>query len=279
MRFAVSTTTHRPEDLIRLRDGGICKLFELGIASEKTAHRLLSLLGRDSFISMHCLPFMRRGDEHYVFNPAYDPIEAAQKVDLMMTRARAAKFDYQYYGVHLGLLGKLDDFEQPVVKKLISFEEGVENVKLFRQLVHNDSKILFENTIHIQKERVALGVDQSELETLSKVTPLLLDLGHAAINYETLGRDVRALDLTCLDVRLCHISFIGDDAPLCDHKPYRPGRINHGMLSVLKRLLEGQPDLPVVFEIHRDETSDDFENMERTILQTEAALGDGLLSA
>ena len=249
MRLGVSTTGHSLKILRKLKEWRIPDFFELGICSSDRAERIIAEL-RGEIATIHGLPFLGRGEEDLMFNPCADPASAAEVTNQMAEGAVKRGLNYEVYGVHAGLLGDLLTVGVFKVLNRISYEEGLKNVKTFKRFLKAD-RIILENIYGWDEDSPAMGMTPTELADISSVMPLLLDLGHAAVNMEHYRRlSVDELNPENLDIREIHISFVKfDGPPPWDHQEYVKTPVNDRILSKLVELTASKPDLPVVIEI------------------------------
>jgi len=251
LRLGISTTKHSLLDLQKLSEKDEVDFLELGISSITDAERMLDQLGRSTFRTIHCLPFLENSERNFMLNPCNRPIEAASMVTRMMRRAKALGMNYQLYSVHAGLLGKIAGPKEFKVADRIGVEEGIENLKIFRKKLANTEKIVVENIYGWNKESPALGMTDDELKEIAKIFPLLLDLGHAAVNYELFfKRKLDELNTDDLDIREIHISFLKPRGPPpWDHSGYLESKVNQRIIGKLKETIDTRPGIPVVLEI------------------------------
>ncbi len=249
MRLGVSTTGLSVKVLRKLREKRIPDFFELGISSSSRAERIVREL-RDDIATIHALPFLKEEEKKFMFNPCADPAGAADVADRMAYRATENGLSYEVYGVHAGLLGAI---HKPGVFKVsgrIGFEEGLKNLRSFEKMLNAD-RIILENIYGWDENSPAIGMTDNELVEMALITPLLLDLGHAAVNMEHYKNlSLGDLALEGLDVREVHVSFVKfEGAPPWDHSGYSRTPINEKILSKLAELTSSNQDLPVVLEI------------------------------
>ena len=249
LRLGVSTTGHSLRILRRLRDEGLTDFFELGISDTARAERITAAL-KDRIATIHALPFMEGEMEGFMFNPCVDPVGAAATANRMAEKALEHGLDYEVYGVHAGLLGVTAAPGVFKVSDRISVGEGLENLRTFKGLLKFDGVIL-ENIYGWDEPSPAIGMTYKELTEMSSIMPLLLDLGHAAVNLEYYrGLSLKALRLEGLEVREVHVSFVDfHGPPPWDHMEYSKTETNDDILSKLAELVGQNPDLPVVLEI------------------------------
>jgi hypothetical protein len=188
---------------------------------------------------------------NFMMNPCRRPIEAAEMANKMMRRAEALRINYQLYSIHAGLLGEIPGPREFKVTDRITFEQGIENLKAFHRRLADTEKIIVENIYGWNEESPAMGMADNELKEVNKILPLLLDLGHAAVNYELfLKRKLDKLDIDDLDIREIHISFLKlRGLPPWDHSGYLKNRVNQRIIGKLKETLDTRPRIPVVLEI------------------------------
>jgi len=251
LKLGISTTGHSLLDLQKLSDEDQVDFFELGISSIEDAERTIDLLGRSAFETIHCLPFLNKPELNFMMNPCSQPIEAAEMANKMMNRAETLGINYKLYSVHAGLLGEIPEPREFKVKERITVERGIENLKAFQSKLTDTEKIIIENIYGWNEESPAIGMTSNELKEINKIFPLLLDIGHAAVNYELfLKRKLDELDTDDLDIREIHISFLKPEGqPPWDHSGYLENKVNQRIIRKLKETLETRPRIPVVLEI------------------------------
>jgi len=251
LKLGISTTKHSLLDLQKLNKKHEVDFLELGISAMTDAKKMLNQLGRLPFRTIHCLPFLKNSERNFMLNPCKRPIEAAKMATRMMHRAKAIGMNYQLYSVHAGLLGEIPGPKEFKVTDRIGVEEGIENLKIFRKKLTAIEKIIIENIYGWNEESPALGMTDNELKEINKIFPLLLDLGHAAVNYELfLKRKLDELDIDNLDIKEIHISFLKPGGqPPWDHSGYLKNKVNQRIIRKLEETLETRPLIPVVLEI------------------------------
>lgn len=251
MKLGISTTGHSLPDLKKLSDEDKVDFFELGISSIENAKRTIDQLGKPAFETIHCLPFLKKTELNFMMNPCRRPIEAAEMATKMMSRAETLGINYQLYSIHAGLLGEIPGPREFKVTDRITAEEGIENLKAFHRKLADSEKIIIENIYGWNKESPALGMKDNELKEINKIFPLLLDLGHAAVNYELfLKRKLDEIKIDDLDIREIHMSFLKPGgSPPWDHSGYLENRVNQRVIGKLKETLDTRPGIPVVLEI------------------------------
>jgi len=251
LKIGISTTNHSFPDLQKLKEKHEVDFLELGISTITQAKRMLDQLGRPTFRTIHCLPFLKNSERNFMLNPCKRPIEAAKMVKRMMHRAKAVGINYQLYSVHAGLLGEIPGPKEFKVTDRIGIEEGIENLKAFRKKVAATEKIIVENIYGWNEGSPAMGMTDNELKEINKIFPLLLDIGHAAVNYELfLKRKLDELDTDDMDIREVHISFLKfGGPPPWDHSGYLKNKVNQRIIRKLEETLETRPQVPVVLEI------------------------------
>jgi len=251
LKLGISTTGHTLPDLQRLKDEGKVDFFELGISRIENAKHTIDQLGRSVFQTIHCLPFLRKSELNFMLNPCHRPIEAAEMAARMMNRAETLGINYQLYSVHAGLLGVTPRPREFKVTDRIGVQDGVENLKIFRKKLATAEKIIVENIYGWNEESPALGMTDDELREINRIFPLLLDLGHAAVNYELfLKRKLDELKTDNLSIKEVHLSFLEPGGPPpWDHGGYLENQVNQRIIRKLKETLETRPRIPVVLEI------------------------------
>jgi len=251
LELGISTTNHSLLDLEKLNKRNEVDFLELGISTMTDAEKMLDQLGRSTFRTIHCLPFLKNSERNFMLNPCRRPIEAAEMATRMMHRAKAIGLSYQLYSVHAGLLGEIPSPKEFTVTDRIGVEEGIENLKVFRKELAETEKIIVENIYGWNKDSQALGMTYSELKEMNEIFPLLLDLGHAAVNYELfLKRRLDELNMDSLDIKEIHISFLKPGGPPpWDHCSYLKNKVNQRIIRKLEEALETRTQILVVLEI------------------------------
>jgi len=251
LKLGISTTGHTLPDLQKLSGEHQVDFFELGISSIENAKRTIDQLGKSAFETIHCLPFLKKPELNFMLNPCRRPIEAAEMAAKMMNRAETLGINYQIYSIHAGLLGEIPGPREFKVTDRIPAEEGIENLKAFQRKLVDAEKIIIENIYGWNEESPALGMTDNELKEINKIFPLLLDIGHAAVNSELfLKRKLDELNTDDLDIREIHISFLKPRGPPpWDHSGYLENRVNQRIIGKLKETLDTKPRIPVVLEI------------------------------
>jgi len=251
LKLGISTTGHALPDLQKLSDAGGVDFFELGISSIENAKHTIDQLGKQVFQTIHCLPFLKKSEFNFMLNPCRRPVEAAEMAARMMNRAETLGINYQLYSVHAGLLGEIAAPREFKVADRIGVEEGIENLKVFRKKLVNTERIIVENIYGWNEESPALGMTDDALKEINKIFALLLDLGHAAVNYEIfLKRKLGGLEIDDLSIKEVHISFLKPGGPPpWDHRGYVGNKVNQRIIRKLKETLEKRPRIPVVLEI------------------------------
>ena len=251
MKLGISTTGHTLPDLQKLSDAGGVDFFELGISNIENARHTIDQLGKEVFQTIHCLPFLKKSELNFMLNPCRRPVEAAEMAAKMMSRAETLGINYQLYSIHAGLLGEIPGPREFKVTDRIGVEEGIENLKIFRKKLANTERIIVENIYGWNEASPALGMTDNELKEINEIFPLLLDLGHAAVNYELfLKRKLDGLKIDNLSIKEVHISFLKPGGPPpWDHRGYVGNKVNQGIIRKLKETLETRPRIPVVLEI------------------------------
>jgi hypothetical protein len=251
LKLGISTTGHTLPDLQKLSDESQVDFFELGISSIKNAKHIIDQLGKPTFQTIHCLPFLKKSELNFMLNPCRQPIEAAEMAARMMSRAETLGINYWLYSIHAGLLGQISRPREFKVTDRITAEEGIENLRAFKRKLTNAQKIIIENIYGWNEESPAIGMTDNELKEINKIFPLLLDLGHVAVNYELfLKRKLDELNIDNLDIREIHISFLKlGGPPPWDHSGYLKNKVNQRIMGKLEKTLEIRPGIPVVLEI------------------------------
>jgi len=251
LKLGISTTGHTVSDLQRLSNTRQVDFFELGISSIENAKHTIDQLGNSAFQTIHCLPFLKKPELNFMLNPCRRPSEAAEMAAKMMARAEDMGISYQLYSIHAGLLGDISGPGEFKVKDRITVERGIENLRAFQSRLANAEKIIVENIYGWDEASPAIGMTARELEEINKIFPLLLDIGHAAVNYELfLKRKLNGLSMGNLDIREVHISFLKPRGPPpWDHRRYLKNRVNQRIIRKLREILETRPQIPVVLEI------------------------------
>jgi len=251
LKLGISTTGHSLPDIQKLKDEHQVDFLELGISTIENAKQMIDQIGKSAFRTIHCLPFLKESELDFMLNPCRRPIEAAEMAAKMMNRAEALGIDYQLYSIHAGLLGEIPGPREFKVTDRIPAEEGIENLKAFQRKLVDAEKIIIENIYGWNKESPAMGMTDNELKEINRIFPLLLDLGHAAVNYELfLKRKLDELNIDDLDIREIHISFLKPRGlPPWDHMGYLENRVNQRIIGKLKETLDTRAGIPVVLEI------------------------------
>ena len=251
LKLGISTTGHALRDLKRLSDEHQVDLFELGISSIENAKRIIDQLGKSAFQTIHCLPFLKKSELNFMLNPCRRPMEAAEMATEMMRRAEALGINYQLYSIHAGLLGEISTPREFKVTDRISAERGIENLRAFQSKLVNVEKIIIENIYGWNDESPALGMTDHELKEINKVFPLLIDIGHAAVNYELfLKRKLDELNTADLDIREIHVSFLKPGGPPpWDHSGYLKNKVNQRIIRKLREIVETRRRIPIILEI------------------------------
>jgi len=251
LKLGISTTAHTLSDLERLGDERQVDFFELGISSLENARQTIVHLDKSALQTIHCLPFLRKREMDFMLNPCRRPIEAAEMVNRMMRRAETLGVNYQLYGIHAGLLGEISKPREFKVTDRITVERAIENLRTFQKRLAEVEKIIVENIYGWNEESPAMGMTDNELEEVNKIFPLLLDLGHAAVNCELfLKKRLDELDIDSLDIREIHISFLKPGGPPpWDHSSYLENKVNQRIIRKLEETLETRTQILVVLEI------------------------------
>lgn len=251
LRLGISTTFQPISSLVRLMQKGLIDFVELGIGSDKSSKELINALPHSAIKTLHGLPFRDESTSCFMFNPCYQPLSASEVLDEMMIRASQLDLDYEFYGVHAGLLGEIvgpDDF---TVTKSIGVQKGFDNLAIFKRNIRESGKIILESIYGWNSSSRAIGMKQEELEVLGDLLPLLIDLGHVAINFELYGNlSLDRLRIENLPIAEVHVSFLDvSNPPPWDHRGFSPTGTNIRILSKLKEILDNFPHTPVVLEI------------------------------
>jgi len=251
LKLGISTTGHTLPDIEELNNEHQVDFLELGISTIENAKQIIDQLGKSAFRTIHCLPFLKKPELNFMMNPCRRPVEAAEIAAKMISRAEALGINYQLYSIHAGLLGEIPGPREFKVKDRITIEEGIENLKAFQRKLADAEKTIIENIYGWNKESPAMGMTDNELKEINKIFPLLLDLGHAAVNCEIfLKRKLDELNVDDLDIREIHISFLKPRGPPpWDHSGYLENRVNQRIIGKLKETLDTRPGIPVVLEI------------------------------
>jgi len=251
LKLGISTTGHTPSDIRKLNDENKVDFFELGISSIENAKRRIDQLGKSAFETIHCLPFLKKPELNFMLNPCRRPLEAAEMAARMMRRSETLGINYQLYSIHAGLLGELPGPREFKVTDRITAEQGIENLKTFQRKLPATEKIIVENIYGWDEKSPALGMTDNELKEINRIFPLLLDLGHAAVNYELfLKKKLDELKIVDLNIKEIHISFLKSGGPPpWDHIGYLENKVNQRIIRKLKETLESNPRIPVVLEI------------------------------
>jgi len=251
LKLGISTTGHTLPDIQRLNDEHRVDFFELGISTIDSARQIIDQLGKSAFRTIHCLPFLKKPEMNFMMNPCRRPVEAAKMAAKMVNRAEALGINYQLYSIHAGLLGEIPGPREFNVRDRITVEQGIENLKAFHGKLTSAEKIIIENIYGWDEQSPAMGMTENELKEINKIFPLLLDLGHAAVNYELfLKRKLPELNIDDLNIREIHISFLKPRGPPpWDHSGYLENKVNQRIIGKLKEMLDTRPGVPVVLEI------------------------------
>jgi len=241
----------------RLLGEGLVDFVELGFGSEKGSKEIVRALPRSAIRTLHGIPFQDDDTNDFMFNPCYSPLEASEVLDEMVRKASRIGLDYEFYGVHAGLLGAIvgpDDF---TVTDNIEVQRGIENLATFKRNLPQSGKIIMEGIYGWDLSSRAIGMTQEELESMGEVLPLLVDLGHVAINFERYGDlSLDGLRVGNLPIAEVHLSFLDfTTQPPWDHHGFSPTAINLRIMSKLKEILDVFPEVPVVLEIVGDENT------------------------
>jgi hypothetical protein len=251
LRLGISTAHQSIEALKRLLEREVVEFIELGTGESEKSEEAIRNLGRRSIEFLHGLPFMDFSTRDFMFNPCYKPLEAAMVLDRMVAKASQLGLEYRFYGVHAGLLGSIAGPESFTIRDSIEASKGIENLAIFRNNIKEASKVILENIYGWDRSARAIGMTQEEMEKMGKHFHLLLDIGHAAINFEMYeGLSLDELRVDNLPVEEVHLSFLNKSGPPpWDHRGFSETEENLRIVSKLKEVVELFPDIPVVLEI------------------------------
>ncbi|MGQ9513438.1 MAG: hypothetical protein ACUVTL_00015 [Thermoproteota archaeon] len=112
----------------------------------------------------------------FMFNPCYKPLEAAEIFERIV--ARASRLEYRFYGVNTMRLTELDRITSS------SKIKGRKWKIFYRSRIQRSAKVIVEDIYGLDDYSRAIGMTQEEIEDIGKCFPLLLDIEHAAINFE-----------------------------------------------------------------------------------------------
>ncbi|MEM1658965.1 MAG: hypothetical protein QXK94_08040 [Candidatus Jordarchaeales archaeon] len=245
----ISTAKHSLSELLEVRkyvDG-----YELGIGSIEQNKGLCNVLG-GLIKTIHNLPALAPGEESFMMEPAVNPEPTAEMAARMVERAKRMLGGWEVYGVHAGLRGRIKgpgDFT--IEGELLPFEKCLENIQAFCKLVQgltNPGTLSLENIYGGDERSRAVGFDEEELRLISRVTPLLLDLGHLAVNCAYREVPLESLNLKGLRIAELHVSFLHKKieeftlkdlkaAPIFwDHHPYTDTPVNRQILNLASQL-------------------------------------------
>jgi len=255
LRLGISTTFQPVKAIRRLLEEGLIDFVELGFGSERSSREIVGALPRSSIRTLHGIPFQDEKTNDFMFNPCYSPLEASEVLEEMVGKASLIGLDYELYGVHAGLLGAIvgpDDF---TVTDNIEAKRGIENLAKFKRSLPQSGKIIMEGIYGWDLSSRAIGMTQEELESMGELLPLLVDLGHVAINFERYGDlTLDGLRIGELPIAEVHLSFLDfTTQPPWDHHGFSTTPINLRIMSKLKDILDVFPEVPVVLEIIGDE--------------------------
>jgi hypothetical protein len=241
--------------LQRLVRQGLVDFLELGIGSVNRAQEIVRAFPRPIIGTLHGIPFQDESTGGFMFNPCYRPLEASQVLEAMMARAKQLGLTYELYGVHAGLLGSIRGPDDFTVSDHIEARKGLHNLSIFRGRLPDCSKIILEGIYGWNGSSRAIGMTQEELEEMGRLLPLLIDLGHTAINFEIYGgHHLDGLRLADLPIAEVHVSFLDlSIPPPWDHRAFTPTGTNRRILSKLREIVGNFPEVPVVLEIAGDE--------------------------
>jgi len=245
----ISTAKHRLSELLELR--GCVDGYELGIGYIKDNRRICSVLG-EWVVTIHNLPALTRGEEYFMMEPTVNP-EAAIKVAIkMVERVRGFLDDWKVYGVHAGLRGHIKGPSDFTVRgELFTLDECIRNIKRFYGELKGRgvSNIAIENIYGANEASPAVGADEHELRLISKVAPLLLDVGHLAVNCAYRNVPLESLNLKGLRIAEVHVSFLhpkiekfnkemlASTPMFWDHYPYVQTEVNKQILNVTSEIV------------------------------------------
>jgi hypothetical protein len=254
LRLGISTAS-QPVDVVQdLLQRGLIDFVELGIGSAEKAEEVIGAVRRSAIETLHGMPFLSDADKGYMFNPCYRPLEAADVLERTVKRASRLGLKYRLFGVHAGLLGEIAGPDDFTLKDHIGVEEGFDNLEAFRDRVRELKGITLEVIYGWDEPSRAIGMTQGEIERIGGLFPLLIDIGHIAINFELFGGgSLDAFRTDGLSVAEVHISFLDLSAsPPWDHRGFARSDTNLRILSKLDEFLDTSPRTPVVLEIAGD---------------------------
>ncbi|MBS7288512.1 MAG: hypothetical protein KIH01_07140 [Candidatus Freyarchaeota archaeon] len=247
----ISTAKHCLEELLEVR--GHVDGYELGIGLMEHNRRLCGVL-RGSIRTIHNLPALMPGEDGFMMEPAVSPEPAAEMVAKMVKRVEGMLESWEVYGVHAGLRGQIKGPTDFTVKgELLPFEKCLENIRVFCDIVRSvvpPGRLAIENIYGADNRSPAVGADEGELRLLSRAAPLLLDLGHLAVNCTYRETTLESLNFKGLRVAELHVSFLHPKikdfarknlaaAPMFwDHHPYTSTPVNRQILSVASKLAD-----------------------------------------
>lgn len=247
----ISTAKHGLDELLEVR--GHVDGYELGIGFMEHNRKLCDAL-QGSIRTIHNLPALMPGEEGFMMEPAVNPEPAAEMAAKMVKRVEGMLGSWEVYGVHAGLRGQIKGPTDFTVKgKLLPFEKCLENIRVFCDMVRSlipPERLAVENIYGADERSPAVGANEGELRLLSRVTPLLLDLGHLAVNCAYRGTPLESLNLKGLRVAELHISFLHPKikdftresltaSPMFwDHHPYTNTPVNRQILRVASQLVD-----------------------------------------
>lgn len=245
----ISTAKHTLSELLEVRkyvDG-----YELGIGSMEQNRELCTALG-SSIITIHNLPALAPGEESFMMEPAVNPEATAKMAARMVERVKRMLGGWEVYGVHAGLRGRIKGPRDFTVEgEMLPLEKCLENIQAFCKLVHSltdPGTLALENIYGGDERSRAVGFDEEELRLVSRITPLLLDLGHLAVNCAYRGVPLESLSLKNLRIAELHVSFLHEkiedftpenlrSAPMFwDHHPYTNTKVNRQILNLASQL-------------------------------------------
>jgi hypothetical protein len=268
LRIGISTTSQPIITLQRLVRKGLVDFLELGIGSVSRAREIVGAFPRSTIRTLHGIPFQDESTSGFMFNPCYRPLEASEVLEAMMARANQLGLTYEFYGVHAGLLGSISGPDDFTVSDNIEAQKGFHNLSVFRGRIPESGHTILESIYGWNRSSRAIGMTQEELEGMGQLLPLLIDLGHTAINFEIYGGlTLDGLRIADLPIAEVHVSFLDlSIPPPWDHRAFTPTGTNRRILSKLREIIGNFPEVPVVLEIAGDEK--DIEHAIATIAES-----------
>ncbi len=267
----ISTAKHSLDELLEVK--GHVDGYELGIGLIEHNRKLCGIL-HGSIRTIHNLPALMPEEKGFMMEPAVNPEPAAEMATKMVKRVEGMLSSWEVYGVHAGLRGQIKSSTDFTVKGgLLPFEKCLENIRVFCDMMRGvvpPEKLAVENIYGADEQSLAVGADEGELRLLSKVTPLLLDIGHLAVNCAYKKNPLESLNLKGLRVAELHVGFlhpkINNFTPenlkatpmFWDHHPYTDTYVNRQILNMAFQLTK--KTMPVVVEV-----SGTLEEMKRTL--------------